>query len=168
MAGFGRGRDEMGVSARRRPAPAAAAPLADEQLAIAWHAASLLLGRPGRDLFARLEPVHRASHQLPDEVGGPLRSTVVHLERAPLAQLEDEYAETFESCLRLAGFPVDDELSDLCAVLERAATDEPGRGGPLLLELREPLDDLYGSLQDAESGWAGAVAAVIATLPSVQ
>jgi nitrate reductase delta subunit len=47
-----------------------------------------------------LETIHRVSHRLPDSVGGPLRSTVVHLETAPLGQLQAEYVDTFDTRLR--------------------------------------------------------------------
>jgi nitrate reductase delta subunit len=152
------------------------APLADEHLAFAWHSAALLLGYPKNDLLTQLEPLHRASHLLPDEVGGPLRSTVVHLERAPLAQLQQEYVETFDAIHRrnllVSPRPQSRSLLDttgssshLCVVLERAAGAEPGVGQALLAGCRDGIERLRAALQEAESGWAGAVQAVTATLP---
>jgi len=150
--------------------------LADEQLAFAWHSASLLLGYPEDDLLAQLEPLHRASHVLPDEVGGPLRSTVVHLERATLDQLQQEYVETFDvesqrDLLSGEGAHSTSVLDDtgfsghLCVVLERAAATDPVAGRALLAGCRGALEELRLALLAQESGWAGAVQAVTATLP---
>lgn len=148
----------------------------EEQLAIAWHSASLLLGYPCEDLLTRLEPLHRTSHLLPDEIGGPLRSTVVHLERVPLLELQREYVETFGAARRHdlltvtaaqsmfevgAGGP----SSQLCGVLEHAATTDPGFGHAVLAGCRDDLERLRLALHEAESGWVGAVQAVTATLP---
>lgn len=135
-----------------------AARLPDAHLAMAWHFAALLLHRPDEAVISRLEPVHRASHLLPDEVGGPLRTTVVHLERASLPQLQEEYAETFS-----AGGP--DRVAELCRVLEQAANVAPDQGRSMLAAHRPVLESLHGSLLRMESGWAGAVAAVTATFP---
>ena len=150
--------------------------LADEQLAIAWHSASLLLGYPEPALLAQLESLHRASHLLPDEVGGPLRSTVVHLERAPLPQLQEEYVATFdvvrERNLLIAtvppspfAVPEGGTAGHLCLVLERAATTEPVLARTMLSGCRDGLERLRVTLQEVESGWAGAVQAVTASLP---
>ena len=151
---------------------------ADEELAIAWHSASLLLGYPRESLLAQLDSLHRTSHHLPDEIGGPLRSTVVHLERAPLPQLQQEYVETFDlvHCHDLvlamkahSAFAVGAEgpSSALCAVLEHAATTNPGHGRALLAGCRDGLERLRSALRGAESGWVGAVQAVTATLPAL-
>lgn len=175
-----------------------ASTLPADQLTIAWQSASLLLGYPDEELVDRLEMVHRATHLLPDEVGGPLRSTVVHLERAPLGQLQEEYVDTFDTRRRhnlfltyfahgdtrkrgvallrfkqaylRSGFVLDDsELPDhLCVVLEYAATVDHDLGRRLLLDHRAGLELLRTSLQDIESGWSGAVSAVTATLPPLQ
>jgi nitrate reductase molybdenum cofactor assembly chaperone NarJ/NarW len=74
--------------------------LTPEQLTLAWHSASLLLGYPEERLLRSLETIHRVSHRLPDAVGGPLRSTVVHLETAPVGDLQAEYVDTFDTRLR--------------------------------------------------------------------
>jgi nitrate reductase delta subunit len=58
------------------------------------------------------------------------------------------------------------ELPDhLCVVLEYAATVDRELGRRLLLDHRAGLELLRMSLQEARSGWAGAVAAVCGTLP---
>jgi nitrate reductase delta subunit len=58
------------------------------------------------------------------------------------------------------------ELPDhLCVVLEYAATVDTDRGRRLLLDHRAGLELLRLSLDEAGSGWAGAVTAVAATLP---
>ena len=126
---------------------------------MAWHSAALLLGRPDEALIAQLESIHRASHLLPDEVGGPLRATVVHLERAPLPELRSEHAATFAARV----LPYGDPAPRLSELLEQAAC-HTATGKALLHELRVELDLLRDALLADESGWAGAVAAVTATL----
>jgi nitrate reductase molybdenum cofactor assembly chaperone NarJ/NarW len=61
------------------------------------------------------------------------------------------------------------ELPDhLCVVLEFAATVDQRLGRGLLLDHRAGLELLRLSLQEADSGWAGAVAAVCSTLPPLK
>jgi nitrate reductase delta subunit len=61
------------------------------------------------------------------------------------------------------------ELPDhLCVVLEFAATVDQRLGRGLLLDHRAGLELLRLSLQEAESGWSGAVAAVCSTLPPLK
>ena len=61
------------------------------------------------------------------------------------------------------------ELPDhLCVVLEYAATVDQTLGRRLLLDHRAGLELLRMSLEEAGSGWAGAVTAVTATLPPLQ
>ena len=169
-----------------------------DQLAIAWQSASLLLGYPDETLVGRLEMIHRLSHLLPDTVGVPIRATVVHLEGRALGRLQEEYVETFDTRRRhnlfltyfahgdtrkrgvallrfkqaylRSGFLLDDtELPDhLCVVLEYAATVDQELGRRLLLDHRAGLELLRMSLDEADSGWAGAVTAVTATLPPLQ
>jgi nitrate reductase assembly molybdenum cofactor insertion protein NarJ len=135
--------------------------LPEEHRALVWHFASLLLSSPDEALINRLDPVHRASHLLPDEVGGPLRATVVHLEQAPLSQLQQEYADTFA-----ADGPIGstEPMTEICAALKEAAGTDPGRGRSLLSDRLQTLRQVQMSLTAAESGWVGAVTAVTATL----
>ena len=175
-------------------------PLTPEQLTLAWHSASLMLSYPEQRLLKALETIHRISHRLPDSVGGPLRATVVHLDTAPLAELQREYVDTFDTRLRRrlllthvahgdtprrglalhrfrqtylrSGFapdaasPTAGEAPDhLTVVLEFAANIDQTIGRHLLRDHRACLDSLWEALQDVHSGWAGAVAAVCATLP---
>lgn len=61
------------------------------------------------------------------------------------------------------------ELPDhLCVVLEYAATVDRDRGRRLLLDHRAGLEILRLALVESGSGWAGAVAAVTATLPPLR
>jgi nitrate reductase delta subunit len=168
------------------------------QLTIAWQSASLLLNYPDEPLLDRLELVVRGSHELPEPVGGPLRATAAHVASTPLAQLQEEYVETFDSRRRhnlfltyfahgdtrkrgvallrfkqtylRSGFVLDDgELPDhLCVVLEYSATVDHELGRRLLLDHRAGLELLRLSLEEVGSGWAGAVAAVTATLPPLR
>jgi nitrate reductase delta subunit len=168
------------------------------QLGLAWQSASLLLDYPDRALMDRLGLVRQASYALPPPVGGPLRTVVASLEETPLATLEADYVETFDSrrrhtlfltyfahgdtrkrgaaLLRFkqtyldSGFEVtDEELPDhLCVVLEYAATIDQGRGRQLMLDHRAGLELLRISLTEAGSRWAGAVESVTATLPPLR
>jgi nitrate reductase molybdenum cofactor assembly chaperone NarJ/NarW len=168
------------------------------QLTVAWQAASLLLGYPDEELLDRLSLIGRASHELPERVGGPLRECVVRLEQAGLGDLEADYVDTFDTRRRhnlfltyfahgdtrkrgmallrfkqaylAAGFELTDtELPDhLCVVLEYAATIDHDGGRRLLLDHRAGLELLRISLTEAGSRWAGAVEAVTATLPPLK
>jgi nitrate reductase molybdenum cofactor assembly chaperone NarJ/NarW len=182
----------------RLTSPRRTAELTDTQLTVAWQAASLLLGYPDEELRGRLELIRRASSELPDRVGGPLRECVDQLGLAPLEELEADYVDTFDTRRRhnlfltyfahgdtrkrgmallrfkqtylASGFELtDSELPDhLCVVLEYAATIDRERGRELVLDHRAGLELLRISLAEAGSRWAGAVEAVTATLPPLQ
>jgi nitrate reductase assembly molybdenum cofactor insertion protein NarJ len=141
----------------RRVELRALGPVTEDQLALAWHSAALLLGPPCEALLSQLEPIHRATHRLHDTLGGPLRSTVVHLERASLPQLEEEYANAFEGpdVILAEGFS---------ALLERAAAADVRTGQSLLRSAWPALGPLRRSLLSAQSGWAGVVNAIAVTL----
>ena len=173
-------------------------PLADAELTMAWQSASLLLGYPDAELSAHLDLVRRASRQLPEPVGGPLRACAARLTEAPLTALEEDYVDTFDNRRRhnlfltyfahgdtrkrgmallrfkqaylASGFELTDtELPDhLCVVLEYAATVDREVGRGLILDHRAGLELLRISLAEAGSRWAGAVEAVSATLPPLQ
>ena len=175
-----------------------AAELTDAQLTVAWQASSLLLNYPDEELRGRLELIRRASLELPERVGGPLRACVVQLEGAPLGELEADYVDTFDNRRRhnlfltyfahgdtrkrgmallrfkqtylASGFELTDtELPDhLCVVLEYTATIDHERGRQLLLDHRAGLELLRIGLAESGSPWAGAVEAVTATLPPLQ
>jgi nitrate reductase delta subunit len=172
--------------------------LTPAQFSLAWQSASLLLGYPDQELLGRLELIRRATYELPAPVGEALRSVVTSLAVTPLATLEADYVETFDSrrrhnlfltyfahgdtrkrgvaLLRFkqtyldSGFELtDEELPDhLCVVLEYAATIDQARGRQLILDHRAGLELLRISLTDADSRWAGAVQAVAATLPPLR
>ena len=132
------------------PALGTSSTVLEEQLAITWHCAALLLGRPDPTLLSQLESIHRATHQLPDALGGPLRATVVHLERAPLDVLEEEYRSTFD------GSDLDaDAVTRLSAALEAAACADPETGCALVERELPRLQELQSHLLLTESGWAG-------------
>ena len=78
-----------------------------EQLTIVWQAASLLLDYPSEDLLDHVELVRSASRALPDRLGDPLRAFADHLERTPLAELQAEYVETFDTRRRCNLFLTD-------------------------------------------------------------
>ena len=73
------------------------ASLRPEQLTAVWQSASLLLGYPDQRLLDRLDLIRRACDELPDRIGGPLRDTVARIEGCPLADLEADYVETFDT-----------------------------------------------------------------------
>ena len=172
--------------------------LTDDQLTVAWQAASLLLDYPEPGLLDRLELLDRAAGGLPRAVGEPFGRTVAALSAAGLDELERDYVETFDQTKRhslfLTWFAHGDtrkrgpallrfrqtyrasgfedsptELPDhLCVVLEYAATIDRDRGRQLLLDHRAGLEVLRLSLVDAGARWAGAVQAVCATLPPLR
>jgi nitrate reductase delta subunit len=169
--------------------------LSREQLTLAWQSASLLLDYPGEELPDRVDLVRRASYQLPDGVGEPLRRVAGTLAATPLPELQADYVETFDSRRRCnlfltyfahgdtrkrgmallrfkqtylaSGFALDEaELPDhLCVVLEYAATVDQEAGRQLLLDHRAGLELLRIALVEAGSRWAGVLEAVSATLP---
>jgi nitrate reductase delta subunit len=167
-------------------------------VATAWQAASLLLGYPDEELLGRLDTIERAAEGLPDALGGPLRACVARLRAAPLAELEADYVDTFDTRRRhnlfltyfahgdtrkrgmallrfkqtylASGFELtDSELPDhLCVVLEYAATVDLAQGRRLVLDHRAGLELLRIALAEAGSRWAGAVEAVTAALPPLR
>ena len=68
-----------------------------EQLTIAWQTASLLLGYPDETLIGQLALLAGATGRLHNSTGQPLRDTIAHLRSAPLADLQAEYVETFDT-----------------------------------------------------------------------
>jgi nitrate reductase delta subunit len=172
--------------------------LPPEQLTIVWQSASLLLDYPDESLLERAELIRSASRQLPEGIGDQLRAFLDHLGSTPLAQLQSDYVETFDTRRRCnlfltyfahgdtrqrgmallrfkqtylrAGFELDDaELPDhLCVVLEFAATVDHDLGRDLMLDHRAGLELLRLSLRDAGSRWASLVDAVTATLPPLR
>ncbi len=179
---------------RRVPRPG----LSAEQLTIVWQSVSLLLDYPDEDLVARLEMLRAASGRVPVDIGDSLRAFVAHVESTPLAQLQAEYVETFDTRRRCnlfltyfahgdtrkrgmallrfkqtylrAGFELADaELPDhLCVVLEVAATVDQDLGRGLILDHRAGLELLRLSLRDLSSPWVSLVDAVVATLPPLR
>jgi nitrate reductase molybdenum cofactor assembly chaperone NarJ/NarW len=178
----------------RRPRPA----LPPDQLTIVWQSASLLLDYPDEQTLARAGLLRDASHRLPAALGDSIRAFLDHLEVTPLADLQADYVETFDTRRRCnlfltyfahgdtrkrgmallrfkqvylgAGFELDDaELPDhLCVVLEFAATVDHALGRDLMLDHRAGLELLRLSLQDLASPWASLVDAVTATLPPLR
>ena len=71
--------------------------LDEEQLTIAWQAASLLLGYPDETLLGQLSLLEAATGHLQDATGDPLRETIAHLRSAPLPELQAQYVETFDT-----------------------------------------------------------------------
>jgi nitrate reductase delta subunit len=187
----------IGVS-RTRTRPRREVVLSPEQLTLAWQSSSLLLGYPDQDLLDRFDLIERASLELPETVGEPLRACLRGLTDATLADLEAEYVETFDTRRRhtlfltyfahgdtrkrgmallrfkqtylASGFELrDDELPDhLCVVLEYAATIDQDRGRELILGHRAGLELLRLALSASDSRWAGAVEAITATLPPLE
>lgn len=179
---------------RRRAKPA----LTSHQLTIVWQSVSLLLDYPDEELPGRIALVRSAMRELPPALGATIRESVEQLEATPLAELQAEYVETFDTRRRCnlfltyfahgdtrkrgvallrfkqvylrAGFTLDDtELPDhLCVVLEFAATVDGELGRGLMLDHRAGLELLRLSLRDMASPWAGLVEAVTATLPPLR
>ena len=71
--------------------------LSREQRLIAWQSASLLLDYPDEELLARLDLIRDATHQLPAQVGDPLREAVAQLAATTLPDLQADYVATFDT-----------------------------------------------------------------------
>lgn len=172
--------------------------LSSEQLLIVWQSASLLLNYPDEELLSRLDAIRDASQQLPESIGGSLRTFVDHLAATPLTEAQPEYVETFDTRRRCnlfltyfahgdtrkrgmallrfkqtylqSGFILDEsELPDhLCVVLEYAALIDQDLGRRLMLDHRAGLELLRLSLRDMSSPWFGVVDAVCATFPPLR
>lgn len=179
---------------RRYPPPS----LPRETLAITWQAASLLLNYPDEALLAHAGTVRAATLGLPPRVREPIETFLDHLGRTPLADLQEDYVETFDTRRRCnlfltyfahgdtrkrgvallrfkqtylrSGFLLDDsELPDhLCVVLEYAATIDQRLGRALILDHRAGLELLRLSLGDLRSPWSSVIDAVCATLPPLR
>jgi nitrate reductase delta subunit len=78
---------------RKHPRPS----FTEKQLAVAWQSASLLLGYPDEQLLGELDLIRAVSHDLPAELGEPIREVVVHLESTPLTESQASYVETFDN-----------------------------------------------------------------------
>ncbi|MGV9586202.1 nitrate reductase molybdenum cofactor assembly chaperone [Nocardia farcinica] len=178
---------------RRRPEPAVAMSERDRRLV--WRLAALALDYPGPPLLELLDELTAAATELPDPVRGPLDALLTHLRVTPPLDLAADYVATFDlrkraslhltfyaygdtrkrgmallrfkHAYRHAGVePGEQELPDhLPVLLEFAATVDPVGGERLLGEHVPVLELLRLSLSDNGSPYAGALAAVLATLP---
>ncbi|MBF6322210.1 nitrate reductase molybdenum cofactor assembly chaperone [Nocardia cyriacigeorgica] len=178
---------------RRRPEPVVA--LSDRDRRLVWRTAALLLDYPSDATLKVLDQLAEAVAQLPDAVRTPLEAVVLHLRTTPPLELAAQYVETFDMrrraslhltfyaygdtrkrgmallrfkhAYRHAGVELgDEELPDhLPVLLEFAATVDPVGGERLLGEHVPVLELLRLSLSDSGSPYAGALAAVVATLP---
>jgi nitrate reductase molybdenum cofactor assembly chaperone NarJ/NarW len=183
-----------GTAARSRRQGA----LTPDQLTIAWQSASLLLDYPSEALLGHVALVRSACRELPDPIREGLLGFADHVERTPLADLQADYVETFDSRRRCNLFLtyfahgdtrkrgmallrfkqtylgsglelVAEELPDhLCVVLEFAATSEQEAGRQLMLDHRAGLELLRMALRDLGSPWAGVLEAVTGTLPPLR
>ena len=163
----------------------------DQRLAL--QAASVLLTYPDPVVVEKVPLLRSIAPRLP---GGPsLERLCAYLERTPLAQLQEQYTDTFDlrrrSCLYLTYFSHGDtrqrgmallrfshayrtagavfeggELPDhLAVVCEFAATCDLAAGLRLLTENRAALELVHAALVEAGSPWADAVHVVRAVLP---
>lgn len=184
-------------ASRARRGRARRASLDDSQRALVHRVAALLLDYPDAELLHRLPALRTAVDSLPAPVRDHLAGVVHHLATTQPQTAGATYVETFDlrrrACLyltyyahgdtrqrgvallafkqayRAAGLLLrDDELPDhLCVVLEFSATHDLAAGTALLLEHRAGLEVLRLALRDAGSPYAGALAAVCATLPAL-
>lgn len=168
------------------------------QRALCYQVVSNLIDYPSQELRERLPMLRSATAELPRAWAAQLTPLLDRLEREPLLGLQSDYVATFDlkrrccpyltyyahgdtrkrgtallsfkSAYRKAGMVLDDsELPDhLSVVLEFAATVDAEAGRQLLLDHRAGLELLRLSLTDIGSPYAGAVAAVSATLPKIR
>lgn len=166
--------------------------------ALTYQVAGRALGYPDEELLEQLPLLRAALVGVPEPARSRLAGLLDHLATTDPTTLAAQYVATFDlrrrCCLyltyyaygdtrkrgvallafkqayRTAGVELsDDELPDhLCVVLEFAATADLEAGRQLLLDHRAGLEVLRLALQDAGSPWAGAVAAVTATLPALR
>lgn len=171
------------------------AKVTDRHRQLVWQAASLLLAYPDEDYDARLGLVSRALGELPPALADPLGEAVAGLARMSPLDAAKEFVETFDLRRKRALFltywtdgdtrnrgnamllfantyrdcgvePPADELPDhLAVVLEFGATVDLAAGLALLAKHRAPLELLRLALAEIPSPYAGAVAAVLATVP---
>lgn len=162
---------------------------------LVYRLVAILLEYPDEALRALLPDVRAGVRTLHPEQRELLLPLVEHLARTDPRRLASDYVETFDlkrqcalyltyyaygdtrkrgmalldfkSAYRQSGLLLrDDELPDhLCVVLEFAATTDPAWGRELLVKHRAGLEVLRMALRDVVSPYAGAVAAVCATLP---
>lgn len=169
--------------------------ISPDQCRATWQVASLLLDYPGsQDLTA----VRRVVPRLPEPVAVPLGRFLAHVDATPVAELQADYVETFDTRRRhnlfltyfvhgdtrkrgmallrfkqayqAAGMDLDDgELPDhLCVVLEFAALGDREAGRQLLLDHRAGLELLRIALREAGSPWSDVLEAVCAPLPELR
>ncbi|WP_462417130.1 nitrate reductase molybdenum cofactor assembly chaperone [Kytococcus sp. Marseille-QA3725] len=162
-----------------------------------WQAASLLLEYPTPELLERLPMLRQVAGALDPQLGEPLLRTIDALQGQELEPLRIRYVETFDHtrrfCLYLSYFAHGDtrkrgvalvrfkqafrdagvelqaeELPDhLCVVLEFGATVDAEAAWKLLNEHRAGIEMLRLALDQVDSPWHGAVAALCATLPEL-
>lgn len=161
-----------------------------------YQAASLMLDYPGPELVEQAPIVRELVEQLGGSARSML-PLLDRIDREPLTDLQAEYVETFDMrrrcCLYLTYYQHGDtrkrgtallafvtayrlsgavmsarELPDhLGVVLEFGAQHDLDRCRSLLVNHRPGLELLRISLTERRSEWAGVVAAVTATLPSI-
>jgi nitrate reductase delta subunit len=162
-----------------------------------WQTASLLLGYPDEQLWARLPLLDDVVAGLPEPAAAPLRRFLEHLAATTPPAAAAAYVTTFDHqkrccpyltyyahgdtrkrgmallrfkhAYRAAGLELtDDELPDhLAVVLEFAATADAEAGRRLLIEHRAGLEVLRLALRASDSAYTDVVAAVSATLPDL-
>jgi nitrate reductase molybdenum cofactor assembly chaperone NarJ/NarW len=177
--------------------PVRSAELSDRHTRLLWRMAALLLDYPGAQTLAMVDQLIAAAMELPAVVGAPLLDFLSEFSAADPLQLAARYVETFDMrrraslhltyyaygdtrkrgmallrfkhAYRQAGMQLgDDELPDyLPLVLEFGATVDPLQGERLLAEHVPVLELLRLSLRDSGSGYAGILAAILATLPPI-
>lgn len=160
-----------------------------------WQCAALLLAYPDESHGARLDLVESAIGDLPAELREPLAASVAGLRAIPTEEAATAYVETFDlrrkralfltywtdgdtrnrgnamltfaDTYRRAGVePPADELPDhLAVVLEFAAGVDAEAGLTLLARHRAPIELLRLALVEYDSPYAGAIAAVVSTVP---
>ncbi|WP_232527809.1 nitrate reductase molybdenum cofactor assembly chaperone [Microbacterium suaedae] len=188
-------REMIGGLLGRTSAEQADPVLDDEQTRAAWLVASWLLQYPDEGAYGALPSLDALARTLPDPVREELRGVIRALTARDPYEVRAEYVETFDTrrrgCLYLTYFAngdtrrrgmallevkqryrdeglevSDDELPDhLAYVLEFGAAHSVDGARGILLAHRAGLELLRLHLQEAESPWQGAVAAVCRTLP---
>ncbi|APE36492.1 nitrate reductase molybdenum cofactor assembly chaperone [Nocardia mangyaensis] len=183
------------LSIRRRPQPVTV--MSEHDRRLVWRLAALLLDYPGEKTLALLDEMTGAAAELPAQVRAHFTGLLGYLRDTPAIESAQSYVETFDMrrraslhltfyaygdtrkrgmallrfkhAYRQAGVELgDEELPDhLPVLLEFAATIDPIGGERLLGEHVPVLELLRLSLGDNNSPYAGALGAVLSTLPPV-
>ena len=128
----------MKLFARHRLAGPAKSALSDQQLAITWQVASLLLDYPTPEGRAALPQLAELVAGLPEPVCGALGSLIAHVGTGELADRQQEYVDTFDHTRRN------------CLYLTYYAYGDTRRRGVALVQFKQAFQKAGVEFNDSE------------------